>query len=94
MPDPVLRYRSGFPSTSPNLQNDVKRLQRALLKAGYEVDVDGRFGQGTLKAVKAFQRAQGLKVDGIVGGVADSAAGTQPGKVGVDCVVTLSADNS
>jgi cell division protein FtsB len=28
---------------------------------------DGSFGSGTLKAVKAFQKAQGLKVDGLVG---------------------------
>lgn len=67
MPDPVLRYRSGFVRVSPELQNDVKRLQRALLQAGHKVDTDGRFGKGTLRAVKAFQRAQGLQVDGIVG---------------------------
>ncbi len=41
---------------------DVTRLQRLL-----GVPVDGVFGRGTLRAVKSFQRAHGLLVDGQVG---------------------------
>lgn len=44
---------------------DVKRIQRA---AGMpEKDVDGKYGPKTTKAVKAYQKKQGLTVDGEVG---------------------------
>ncbi|MEG2347965.1 MAG: peptidoglycan-binding protein, partial [Cetobacterium sp.] len=46
-------------------------LQQILINSGYGVGisgVDGDFGGGTESAVKAFQRANGLDDDGIVGG--------------------------
>ncbi len=47
---------------------DVRKMQTALKKQGYySGKVDGIFGNGTLAAVKAFQKANGLKVDGIAG---------------------------
>ena len=47
---------------------DVKVLQRALKRAGYDAGtIDGIFGSRTETAVRAFQRANGLTVDGIVG---------------------------
>lgn len=48
----------------------VKLLQSALITLGYscgECAVDGCFGNDTLKAVKAFQKAVKIEVDGIVG---------------------------
>jgi peptidoglycan hydrolase-like protein with peptidoglycan-binding domain len=45
----------------------VRALQMQLNAKGHNVDVDGIFGQQTLAAVKAFQKAEGLGVDGIVG---------------------------
>lgn len=48
----------------------VKELQKLLIEKGYSCGkkgADGKFGDDTLAAVKAFQKAQGLKVDGIVG---------------------------
>lgn len=48
--------------------NDVKELQKTLNQKGYNAgNVDGIFGKRTENAVKAFQRANGLVVDGIVG---------------------------
>ena len=47
---------------------EVKQLQTELKKLGYyNGKIDGIFGNGTLKAVKAFQRGNGLKEDGIAG---------------------------
>lgn len=63
----TLRKRDGFPDTTPDRRPLVERLQRALNKAGHPTDVDGLFGAGTERALKAFQRSQGLQVDGIVG---------------------------
>lgn len=46
---------------------DVKTLQNDLGKLGYDVKVDGIFGDETEKAVLALQRAFGYTTDGIVG---------------------------
>ena len=48
----------------------VKKLQTILVSLGYDLGknpIDGEFGTATAKAVKAFQQANGLEVDGIVG---------------------------
>jgi hypothetical protein len=45
----------------------VKTLQYLLRQHGATIDADGQFGPATLAAVKSFQSANGLSVDGIVG---------------------------
>ena len=45
----------------------VTQLQSFLALDGSQLTVDGIFGNGTLAAVKAFQKRHGLVVDGIVG---------------------------
>ncbi len=46
----------------------VKELQRRLKELGYYTDyVDGDYGDATVKAVKAFQKNNGLSQDGVVG---------------------------
>ena len=46
----------------------VRQTQRALASAGfYKGPVDGKEGQQTKQAIREFQQAQKLKVDGIVG---------------------------
>jgi peptidoglycan hydrolase-like protein with peptidoglycan-binding domain len=45
---------------------DVKELQQALGAAGFKVKTDGKFGTGTLRAVKRFQRASRLEPTGTV----------------------------
>jgi peptidoglycan hydrolase-like protein with peptidoglycan-binding domain len=46
---------------------DVRELQQALGQAGFKVKLDGKFGTGTLRAVKRFQRASRLTPSGTVG---------------------------
>jgi hypothetical protein len=46
---------------------DVKRVQQALVKAGYKVEVDGKYGRGTMAAVREFQKKSGLNADGNFG---------------------------
>lgn len=45
----------------------VEQLQKRLNERGYSLSCDGIFGTKTLEAVKAFQKDNGLDVDGIVG---------------------------
>ncbi len=47
--------------------NEVRELQETLNKAGYNLEVDGKFGTKTQNAVKSYQQKNGLTVDGIVG---------------------------
>lgn len=59
---------------------DVKKIQQVLKNWGYyKGSVDGVFGSGTLAAVKSFQRANGLTVDGIVGPKTAAAMGLSLG---------------
>ena len=50
--------------------DDVKSVQEALSQLGYDIGkfgADGILGSGTIAAIKAFQEAKGLSIDGIVG---------------------------
>ncbi|OPJ64136.1 glucosaminidase domain-containing protein [Clostridium oryzae] len=47
---------------------NVRRIKRRLMELGYRyMNDDGKFGKGTRRAVKKFQKKNGLKADGIVG---------------------------
>ena len=46
---------------------EVKDLQTRLKKLGYQIDVDGIFGNVTYSVVKSFQLKYKLVVDGVVG---------------------------
>ncbi|MGM9538535.1 MAG: GH25 family lysozyme [Candidatus Onthomonas sp.] len=61
-----------YPVPTRNLRmgsrgEDVKWLQTRLNQNGADLAVDGIFGTLTDKAVRAYQKARGLTVDGIVG---------------------------
>ena len=45
----------------------VRTLQQALVNAGYDIDVDGVFGDNTYAAVRDLQSNNDLSTDGIVG---------------------------
>ncbi|MGN1269338.1 MAG: peptidoglycan-binding protein [Clostridia bacterium] len=52
------------------VNNHVRFIQERLLKKGYSLGkygIDGSYGPATRNAVKAFQKANGLTVDGYVG---------------------------
>lgn len=61
----LLRLYDGFGHTSPQLRGSVGELQERLRAYDDEVVVDGRFGPGTERSVRDFQRSMGLREDGI-----------------------------
>ena len=66
MPIPVTRPMIKSGSTGEY----VIEAQKKLIVAGYDLGksgADGKFGAKTTTAVKAFQKANGLKADGIIG---------------------------
>lgn len=46
---------------------DVRQVQLALKRAGFDIDVDSIYGPATESAIKQFQENKGLDVDGRVG---------------------------
>lgn len=55
-----------------NTSEYVRTAQKKLMELGYDLGkwgADGDFGQATEKAVRAFQKASGISVDGIIGPV-------------------------
>ncbi len=59
--EPTIKKASAAKATT-------KQIQTALKNAGfYSGPVDGKIGQMTKTAVKEFQKANGLKEDGVVG---------------------------
>lgn len=71
---PTLRLNDGFKAGRPERKPHVQRLQAILAIEGFVAantfknhTPDGLFGNGTLTAVRNFQKARKLTVDGIVG---------------------------
>lgn len=67
----VFRF-TGSINTTANIRygevsDRVKHLQEFLKWYGFDISADKCFGDATLKAVKKFQKEQGITVDGIVG---------------------------
>lgn len=67
----VFRF-TGSINTTANIRygevsDRVKHLQEFLKWYGFDISADKCFGDDTLKAVKRFQKDQGIAVDGIVG---------------------------
>ena len=51
-----------------NNQYDVENIQEALTICGFNPGaIDGKMGSNTTAAIKAFQKAAGLSVDGVFG---------------------------
>ena len=46
--------------------HDVRALQDFLTRAGHRTAVDGQFGRGTTRSVRAFERTQRRRPDGVV----------------------------
>ena len=63
---------------------DVKLLQNALTKLGFPAATDGAFGPATRTSVRLFERAAGLRVDGVLSPreVQDAQEGGQVGRHG------------
>ncbi|TRZ94468.1 peptidoglycan-binding protein [bacterium] len=54
--------------SGPAIELSPKQIQRALKKAGfYKGEIDGKIGLKTKEAIMRFQKARGLKADGVVG---------------------------
>jgi peptidoglycan DL-endopeptidase CwlO len=67
---------------------DVKTLQTLLRQNGFPVTVDGKYGANTIAAVKKFQAAAKLKVDGIAGPVTMKVLSNASGNITLASVKT------
>jgi len=61
------KQKAGTQDVAP-LRLSAKQIQTALKNSGfYKGQIDGKLGPQTKEAIKAFQKANGLKADGIAG---------------------------
>jgi len=65
--------------------SNVKKLQNALIALGYmpKGSADSQYGYQTYNAVKAFQKANGLEVDGVAGPITLTYLYENPAVIGV-----------
>ena len=61
------KYPTGTVSKKKGSKNNIKLWQAYLKWYGYPMTTGGKFGSSTVKYTKAFQKATGLKADGVVG---------------------------
>lgn len=73
---PVPGYTASGAMTIGASGEAVRAMQKRLVELGYLKSADGIFGEKTQKAVKAFQKAAGLTVDGLVGNATLKALGS------------------
>lgn len=59
-------YNEELPLKTCDQGIGVESVQSQLLDAGFQVDLDGYYGQGTETAVRQYQAARGLPVTGMV----------------------------
>jgi membrane-bound lytic murein transglycosylase B len=58
-------FRASWPTDLGGMgKNDLEELQTYLLQLGYDLKPDGRYGDKTRAAVRAYQLTQGLPADG------------------------------
>lgn len=71
----------------------VKNLQKALVKLGHDLEIDGAFGPMTEAALKEFQSANKLEVDGVCGPLTKAAIEKAVKDVTVTVTVTIQNGN-
>jgi murein DD-endopeptidase MepM/ murein hydrolase activator NlpD len=60
-------YKFGTRTLGPGVRGkDVRFLQRALSRLGVATSIDGAYGKGTMRSVKAFEAQRGWAVNGVV----------------------------
>ncbi len=58
-------WRASWPADLQGMSaSDIRTMQSRLLALGYDVGVDGRYGEKTRQAVRAYQLSMGLPADG------------------------------
>lgn len=61
----VLAFAGAADARSSSMSSsDVRHVQQALNDAGYDVRVDGKWGPGTERAMREYQRSHNLSVTG------------------------------
>ena len=64
MPARTIQYIAGVPVMTGD---DVKWVQWELREAGYDIEIDGKFGPASDKALRAFQSSSKILIDGKCG---------------------------
>lgn len=66
--DKFFRQKEQLANAQQAKSMTIQELQKALRNAGFYVgSIDGKMGPSTLNAIKEFQKANGLKADGVAG---------------------------
>ena len=64
--DPLEKFQKDVSTDSVVTSKDIREAQEQLVSKGFQVNIDGRMGPATAKAIRSVQAKNGLRTTGVL----------------------------